>query len=134
MATQYTNTPFDGQQSSQALSDLLTNGREARIARRAKFLADNPTHFACAVAGCEGLVSPDYTRGYDATGKPWGLCPRSGIHSLIDPRNFPPRNQRNGRRSLPTEFAEENRMDADEPEAPEAPAKPRSAKKEPATA
>jgi len=130
MATQFINAPFDGQQSSQSLSDLLTNGREARLARRAEFLKANPTHFACAVGGCEGLVSPDYTRGFDAAGKPWGLCPRAAIHSILDPRNFPPRNQR-ARRSLPAEYAEDNRMDASEPEPSDA--QPR-AKKEAVTA
>lgn len=117
MAAQFPNTPFDGQRSSSELGDLLSGTRGARLVRRAEFLAAHPDHFACAVAGCEGLVGPDYIRGYDAAGKPWGLCPRAAIHSILDPRNFPPRRQ-GIRRSLPAEWADDNRMDAAEPEPP----------------
>ena len=85
-----TRTVYVGQLSEEQLRQLIKERGEQAAARRLAWMQAHPDWIACAVAGCSGLVGPNYQRK-DPQGQPHGFCPRRTSHARLMPALFAPK-------------------------------------------
>jgi hypothetical protein len=78
---------YEGQMGQTEVTAILkihrANAAEARLA----FLQSHPDYLPCSVAGCEGLVGPNYQR-VTVQGRKYGFCPRRKVHARLMPFVF----------------------------------------------
>lgn len=89
-ATKAARTVYDGQLNEDQLRTLVKERGEQAAARRLSWLQGHPDWIACAVAGCSGLVSPQYQRKAP-NGEAYGFCPRRTSHARLMPALFAPK-------------------------------------------
>ena len=69
------------------LRSLLGDARAAAATRRAEWLAQHTDYVECVVAGCTGVVGPNFIRR-TPRGDRYGLCPRREQHHRLFPAIF----------------------------------------------
>ena len=78
---------FEGQLSGELLAQHLANSRRSALEARTAYLKAHPEYIPCVVAGCLGLVAPNFQRK-TADGVRWGVCPRQAAHATLQPAVF----------------------------------------------
>lgn len=78
---------YDGQMNQSEITEILKVHRANAAEARQAFLASHPHYIACSVAGCEGLVGPNYQR-VTPEGRQYGFCPRRKVHARLMPFVF----------------------------------------------
>lgn len=83
-------TGYKGQLTAGEITDILRENRASAAQARSDFLKAHPHYMACSVAGCEGLVGPNFQR-LTPDGTKYGFCPRRQVHARLMPDVFPGR-------------------------------------------
>ena len=78
---------YQGQMSEDELRSLLKERGEAAALRRIEWLQQHPGWLPCSIAGCSGLVGPNYQRR-TPQGEVYGFCPRRQVHANLFPELF----------------------------------------------
>lgn len=78
---------YDGQLGPEQIADIFADNRQFAAQQREDFLKAHPHYSPCSVAGCEGLVGPNYQR-VTPNGRSYGFCPRRQAHARLMPQIF----------------------------------------------
>jgi hypothetical protein len=78
---------YQGQLGAGAIGEILKTHRANAAEARSAFLEAHPHYLPCSVAGCEGLVGPNYQR-VTSEGMKYGFCPRRQVHTRLMPQVF----------------------------------------------
>lgn len=82
-----TDSSYEGQLGVAEIGEILKAHRANAAETRLAFLEAHPHYIACSVAGCEGLVGPNYQR-LSPDGRKYGFCPRRQVHARLMPQVF----------------------------------------------